>query len=46
MVQVNNCKVKDDVKVEIYNRIDKEFEILYGNYNISMGVKNVQENYQ
>lgn len=46
MVYANNRKAKDDVKVEIYNRTDKESETLYGNHNISTGVKNAQENYQ
>lgn len=46
MVYANNRKAKDDVKVEIYNRTDKESETLHGNHNISTGVKNAQENYQ
>lgn len=43
MVYVENYRVKGDGEIEIYNGIDKEFKIIYGNWNISMEVKNVNK---
>lgn len=46
MVYAKNRKAKDDDEVEIYNRTDKESEILHSNQNISTEVKNAHENIQ
>lgn len=43
MVYVENYRVEGDGEIEIYKGIDKEFKIIYGNWNISMEVKNVNK---
>lgn len=46
MVYAKNCKAKDDVEIEIYNRTDKESEILHDNQIISTKMKNTHEKNQ
>lgn len=43
MVYVENYRVEGDGEIEIYKGIDKEFKVIYGNWNISMEVKNVNK---